>query len=218
MISLKDVDLRTVDSRLATKMRKLNFVFRQRRLHLVRIGGSDFDPGVLIQDIERLGFFHRELECMRQMITSNTGLVLVVGPTGSGKTTTLYSSLHYIASPRINVITLEDPIEMVHEKFNQIAMRPKIGLTFGSALKTVLRQDPDVVMVGEIRDEDTASNVVQVGHDRSLGDFNNPHGRSGGCRIKNVGLGCHAILAIRGRSRCGSSALGTESLSILCCR
>ena len=121
-----------------------------------------FDPGVLIQDIERLGFFHRELECMRQMITSNTGLVLVVGPTGSGKTTTLYSSLHYIASPRINVLTLEDPIEMVHEKFNQIAMQPKIGLTFGSALKTVLRQDPDVVMVGEIRDEDTASNVVQA--------------------------------------------------------
>ena len=121
-----------------------------------------FDPGVLIQDIERLGFFPRELEVMRQMITANTGLVLVVGPTGSGKTTTLYSSLHYIASPRINVITLEDPIEMVHEKFNQIAMQPKIGLTFGSALKTVLRQDPDVVMVGEIRDEDTASNVVQA--------------------------------------------------------
>jgi general secretion pathway protein E len=93
-----------------------------------------FDPGILIQDIDRLGFFPRELEVMQQMITSNTGLVLVVGPTGSGKTTTLYSSLHYIASPRINVITLEDPIEMVHEKFNQIAMQPKIGLTFGSAL------------------------------------------------------------------------------------
>lgn len=121
-----------------------------------------FDPGILIQDIDRLGFFPRELEVMQQMITSNTGLVLVVGPTGSGKTTTLYSSLHYIASPRINVITLEDPIEMVHEKFNQIAMQPKIGLTFGSALKTVLRQDPDVVMVGEIRDQETASNVVQA--------------------------------------------------------
>lgn len=121
-----------------------------------------FDPGVLIQDVERLGFFPRELEVVRQMITANTGLVLVVGPTGSGKTTTLYTSLHYIASPRINVLTLEDPIEMVHEKFNQIAMQPKIGLTFGTALKTVLRQDPDVVMVGEIRDEDTASNVVQA--------------------------------------------------------
>ncbi len=121
-----------------------------------------FDPSILIQNLEKLGFFPRELEVMRHMITSNTGLVLVVGPTGSGKTTTLYSSLHFISSPRINVITLEDPIEMVHEKFNQIAMQPKIGLTFGSALKTVLRQDPDVVMVGEIRDEDTASNVVQA--------------------------------------------------------
>ena len=121
-----------------------------------------FDPGVLIQDIEKIGFFPTELESFQQMITANTGLVLVVGPTGSGKTTTLYSSLHYIASPRINVITLEDPIEMVHEKFNQIAMQPKIGLTFDSALRTVLRQDPDVVMVGEIRDSQTASNVVQA--------------------------------------------------------
>jgi general secretion pathway protein E len=121
-----------------------------------------FDPGVLIQDIDNLGFFSTELEKFKQMVTSNTGLILVVGPTGSGKTTTLYSSLHYVASPRINVITLEDPIEMVHEKFNQIAMQPKIGLTFGSALRTVLRQDPDVVMVGEIRDQDTAQNVLQA--------------------------------------------------------
>lgn len=121
-----------------------------------------FDPGVLIQDIERLGFFPRELDIMRRMISANTGLVLVVGPTGSGKTTTLYSSLHYIASPRTNIITLEDPIEMVHEEFNQIAMQPKIGLTFDTALKTVLRQDPDAVMVGEIRDEQTANNVVQA--------------------------------------------------------
>jgi general secretion pathway protein E len=96
------------------------------------------------------------------MIQSNNGLVLVVGPTGSGKTTTLYSSLHFLASPRSNIISLEDPIEMVHEKFNQIAIQPKIDLTFANALRTVLRQDPDVVMVGEIRDEDTAKNVVQA--------------------------------------------------------
>ena len=121
-----------------------------------------FDPGILIQEIDHLGFFPREMELFKQMIGSNTGLVLVVGPTGSGKTTTLYSSLHHVSTPRINVITLEDPIEMVHEKFNQIAMQPKIGLTFGSALRTVLRQDPDVVMVGEIRDPDTAQNVVQA--------------------------------------------------------
>ena len=121
-----------------------------------------FDPGVLTQDLEHLGFFPRELHLYRQMLSNGTGMVLVVGPTGSGKTTTLYSSLHHLYSPRVNIITLEDPIENVHDSFNQIAMQPKIGLTFGSALKTVLRQDPDVVMVGEIRDAETATNAVQA--------------------------------------------------------
>lgn len=121
-----------------------------------------FDPGVLIQDIEQLGFFPRELHQWRSMLASSAGMVLVVGPTGSGKTTTLYSSLHYLHSPRINIVTLEDPIEMVHEAFNQIPMQPKIGVTFGSALKNVLRQDPDIVMVGEIRDPETAENAVQA--------------------------------------------------------
>jgi general secretion pathway protein E len=120
-----------------------------------------FDPGILLQDIEKLGFFPREHDQFRRMIESHTGLVLVVGPTGSGKTTTLYSSLHHLCSPRVNVITLEDPIEMIHEDFNQIAMQPRIGVTFGSALKNVLRQDPDIIMVGEIRDEETATNVIQ---------------------------------------------------------
>jgi general secretion pathway protein E len=83
------------------------------------------------------------------------------GPTGSGKTTTLYSSLKYLHSPRVNIVTLEDPVEMVHEEFNQITMQPKIGLTFGSALRNVLRQDPDVIMVGEVRDQETAENAIQ---------------------------------------------------------
>lgn len=121
-----------------------------------------FDPGVLLQDIEKLGFFPRELTLWRNMLASSSGMVLVVGPTGSGKTTTLYSSLQYMHSPRINIVTLEDPIEMVHEQFNQIPMQPRIGVTFGSALKNVLRQDPDVVMVGEIRDGETADNAVQA--------------------------------------------------------
>jgi general secretion pathway protein E len=121
-----------------------------------------FDPGVLIQDIENLGFFPREMNQWRNLLGGSSGMVLVVGPTGSGKTTTLYSSLHFMHSPRINIVTLEDPIEMVHEAFNQIPMQPKIGVTFGSALKNVLRQDPDVVMVGEIRDAETAENAVQA--------------------------------------------------------
>jgi general secretion pathway protein E len=121
-----------------------------------------FDPGVLKQKLDHLGFFPREMAIYKRVLATKNGLVLVVGPTGSGKTTTLYSSLHHISTPRINIVTLEDPIENVHEAFNQIAMQPRIGLTFGTALKNVLRQDPDVVMVGEIRDTETAENAVQA--------------------------------------------------------
>lgn len=121
-----------------------------------------FDPGVQLKDLEQLGFFPREVTTYKHMLGHTSGLVLVVGPTGSGKTTTMYTSLHHLASPRVNILTLEDPIEMVDTTFNQIAMHPRIGLTFGSALRNVLRQDPDVIMVGEIRDEETAQNAVQA--------------------------------------------------------
>ncbi len=121
-----------------------------------------FDPSVLKQPLADLGFFPRELAIYEGMIRQTNGMVLITGPTGSGKTTTLYSTLHHIASPRVNICTLEDPIEMVQEQFNQMAMQPKIGFTFGNALRNVLRQDPDVVMVGEIRDPDTAENAVQA--------------------------------------------------------
>ncbi len=121
-----------------------------------------FDPAVLKQSLVDLGFFPRELTLYENMIRRPNGMVLITGPTGSGKTTTLYSTLHHIASPRLNICTLEDPIEMVQEQFNQLAMQPKIGFTFGTALKNVLRQDPDVVMVGEIRDPETAENAIQA--------------------------------------------------------
>ncbi|MEN9785447.1 MAG: hypothetical protein RLZZ299_711 [Pseudomonadota bacterium] len=121
-----------------------------------------FDPGVLRQPLSDLGFFPRELRVYEELIRSTNGMVLITGPTGSGKTTTLYSTLHHIHSPRINICTLEDPIEMVHENFAQIAMNPKAGITFGSALRNVLRQDPDVIMVGEIRDPETAEGAVQA--------------------------------------------------------
>jgi general secretion pathway protein E len=120
-----------------------------------------FDPSVLMQEIGELGFFPRELELFRSFISNPHGLILVTGPTGSGKTTTLYSALKILSTTDVNVTTIEDPIEMVYERFNQTAVHPQIGLTFASCLRTILRQDPDIIMVGEIRDLETAENAVQ---------------------------------------------------------
>jgi general secretion pathway protein E len=121
-----------------------------------------FDPDVLLQDLEEIGFSPREYELFRSFIARPHGIVLVTGPTGSGKTTTLYSALKTVATPEVNVVTIEDPIEMVHDVFNQVSIQPQIGITFGSTLRTILRQDPDIIMVGEIRDLETAENAVQA--------------------------------------------------------
>ena len=121
-----------------------------------------FDPDILLQDLEEIGFAPREYELFRSFITRPHGIILVTGPTGSGKTTTLYSALKTVAVPEVNVVTIEDPIEMVHDKFNQVSVQPQIGVTFGSTLRTILRQDPDIIMVGEIRDLETAENAVQA--------------------------------------------------------
>jgi len=90
------------------------------------------------------------------------GIVLVCGPTGSGKSTTLYSTLQYLSSPEINITTVEDPIEMIHEDFNQIGVQPLAGITFATILRNILRQDPDIIMIGELRDLDTAKNAIQA--------------------------------------------------------
>ncbi|MDH3973408.1 MAG: GspE/PulE family protein [Deltaproteobacteria bacterium] len=121
-----------------------------------------FDPDVLLQDLEELGFYPREFEFFKSFINKPNGIILVTGPTGSGKTTTLYSALNALASPDINIITVEDPIEMVMDQFNQVGLQTAIGVTFGNALRTILRQDPDIIMVGEIRDKEAAENAVQA--------------------------------------------------------
>jgi general secretion pathway protein E len=121
-----------------------------------------FDPDILLQDLEEIGFDAREYELFRSFIAKPHGIILVTGPTGSGKTTTLYSALKTVATPEVNVVTIEDPIEMVHDKFNQVSVQPQVGVTFGSTLRTILRQDPDIIMVGEIRDLETAENAVQA--------------------------------------------------------
>ena len=120
------------------------------------------DPEVLFQDLEHLGFTSLDLIRYQQFINMPHGIVLVCGPTGSGKSTTLYSTLRYLSSPEINITTVEDPIEMVYEDFNQIAVQPAVGITFGSILRSILRQDPDIIMIGEMRDLETAENAVQA--------------------------------------------------------
>jgi len=120
------------------------------------------DPDILFQQLETLGFTSMDLIRYQQFINMPHGIVLVCGPTGSGKSTTLYSTLRYLSSPDINITTVEDPIEMVHEEFNQIAVQPVIGITFASILRNILRQDPDIIMIGEMRDLDTAENAIQA--------------------------------------------------------
>jgi general secretion pathway protein E len=121
-----------------------------------------FDPEVLMQDLTGLGFYTEELALFRDFISRPHGIVLVTGPTGSGKTTTLYSALKAIANREQNITTIEDPIEMVYEGFNQTAVQTKAGVTFAAALRHILRQDPDIIMVGEIRDAETAHYATQA--------------------------------------------------------
>jgi general secretion pathway protein E len=121
-----------------------------------------FDPDILLKGIDQLGLSTRDLPKFYDFIARPTGIILVTGPTGSGKTTTLYSILKYLSKPDVNIVTIEDPIEMVFEDFNQVAVRPQIDITFATTLRTVLRQDPDIIMVGEIRDMETAENAVQA--------------------------------------------------------
>ncbi len=121
-----------------------------------------FDPEVLMQDLQGLGFYPDELESFRDFIHRPHGIILVTGPTGSGKTTPLYSALKAIANSEQNITTIEEPIEMVYDEFNQTAVQNKVGITFASALRHILRQDPDIIMIGEIRDPETARYAVQA--------------------------------------------------------
>ncbi len=120
------------------------------------------DPDILFQDLKKLGFSDHDFSRFSRFIQMPYGIVLVCGPTGSGKSTTLYSALRELSTPDINIITVEDPIEMIHEDFNQIAVQPAVDITFASILRTILRQDPDVIMIGEMRDLQTAQNAIQA--------------------------------------------------------
>jgi general secretion pathway protein E len=121
-----------------------------------------FDPTVLLKGFHELGFDAEDEATWTHMIEEPHGIILVTGPTGSGKTTTLYSTLRQLATPEVNVCTIEDPIELVEPAFNQMQVQAGIGLDFAAGVRTLLRQDPDIIMVGEIRDAETADMAVQA--------------------------------------------------------
>ena len=138
------------------------------RLSILPVVGGEkavmriLDGGNLALKLETMGYEERSLQDIRRAINAAYGMMLVTGPTGSGKSTTLYSCVHEVATPDVNVVTVEDPVEYRMDGINQVPVNPKRGLTFAGALRSILRQDPDVVLVGEIRDTETADIAVKA--------------------------------------------------------
>ena len=151
------VEKRTIDMRVSS----IPTIFGEKIV--LRI----LDESNLVLDLAKLGFESQELEEFRKSVESPYGMILVTGPTGSGKTTTLYSALDWVNKEGVNIMTAEDPVEYYLKGINQIQIKEKVGLTFANALRSFLRQDPDVILVGEIRDHETAEIAVkaaQTGH------------------------------------------------------
>jgi len=138
------------------------------RLSLLPVVGGEktvmriLDAGSMSMNIEQMGYEQKALDDIQEAIESPYGMLLITGPTGSGKSTTLYSCVQRVATPEINVTTVEDPVEYRMEGINQVAVNPKRGMTFAGALRSILRQDPDVVLIGEIRDKETADIAVKA--------------------------------------------------------
>jgi type IV pilus assembly protein PilB len=120
------------------------------------------DKGAISFKLDHLGFSSKDLDVFKQSISMPYGLIFVTGPTGSGKSTTLYSALDYIMTPKKNIVTIEDPVEYQLSGINQVQVKPNIGLTFAEALRAFLRQDPDIMMVGEVRDLETAEICIRA--------------------------------------------------------
>ncbi|MDB5928868.1 MAG: type secretion system protein, partial [Polaromonas sp.] len=121
-----------------------------------------FDPDTTVKNLDALGFSQHDADRWEQLVKRPYGIVLVTGPTGSGKTTTLYSTLKRLATEEVNVNTIEDPIEMIEPAFNQTQVQPMLNFGFPEGLRSLMRQDPDIIMVGEIRDLQTAEMAVQA--------------------------------------------------------
>jgi len=121
-----------------------------------------FDPDTTVKDLDALGFSAHDGGRWESLVKRPHGIILVTGPTGSGKTTTLYSTLKRVATEEVNVSTVEDPIEMIEPAFNQTQVQPQLDFGFVQGLRALMRQDPDIIMVGEIRDTETAEMAVQA--------------------------------------------------------
>jgi len=121
-----------------------------------------FDTNMAGKSFEDLGLSGDDINVWKEMVKKSFGLILVTGPTGSGKTTTLQTSLNFISTPELNICTAEDPVEIVNDQFSQVQINTDINMTFASCIRSFLRQDPDVIMVGEIRDKETADMAIQA--------------------------------------------------------
>lgn len=153
------------DGRIKLKMGRREIDFR---VSTVPVAGGErivlriLDKGNVVLGLDKLGMMPQTLEEFKHLISQPEGIVLATGPTGSGKTTTLYSAICEICSDEVNIMTIEDPVEYNLEGIAQIGVQPKIKLTFASGLRTILRQDPDIIMIGEIRDVETAAIAIQA--------------------------------------------------------
>ena len=155
------------------------------------------DSRATVLSLESLGLNTNELTALKELLTHHEGIVLVTGPTGSGKTTTLYSAIRYIMTGRTNIVTVEDPVEYRIQGIVQVQVHEKAGLTFASALRSILRQDPDVVLVGEIRDRDTAQIAMQAsltGH-LVLSTLHTNDAANAVTRLVDIGLEAYKIAA-----------------------
>jgi general secretion pathway protein E len=156
-----------------------------------------FDPDVLLRSFTQLGLVDKDHQHWQAMTQRGNGIVLVTGPTGSGKTTTLYSTLKSLATDTVNVSTIEDPIEMVVDDFNQSQIQPAIEFDFAAGIRTLMRQDPDIIMVGEIRDQETAEMAVQAaltGH-LVLSTLHTNDAPTAISRLLDLGLPAHLLKA-----------------------
>lgn len=156
-----------------------------------------FDPQVLLKTFDQLGFTAEDLQRWQHITAQPNGIILITGPTGSGKTSTLYATLKQLATPQINLCTLEDPIEMIEPAFNQMQVQPSIDLTFASGVRALMRQDPDIIMLGEIRDLETAEMAIQAaltGH-LVLSTLHTNDAPSAISRLQELGVATYLIKA-----------------------